>query len=178
VDESSRSASICAASKCSRAMGTKFKGGSKNDAAACVGDILIGTRPGGRVGVLLASGGSNRPGGGVWPEAYGLVTYEASETMDGIASRRFAFGRRLSSLLALPSFGDPFDASCLVACRPLAALPLEGGLPPEPGDLLLISLMGGWLWNRQKTWYREARSFAAMTLSSRPCSPSWQYGKM
>ena len=61
-------ASCCAVSKCSFAMGTKFSGGSRKEAAARVGDMLTGARPGGRVGVRRTSvgiGGGGPAGGGV-----------------------------------------------------------------------------------------------------------------
>ena len=72
-------------------MGTKFNGGRRKDAAAWVGDMLMGSRPGGRVGVRRASvgiGGGAPAGGGVWAgPAYGLVMYDVSEVMDGMGSR-------------------------------------------------------------------------------------------
>lgn len=53
----------------------------------------------------------------------------------------------------------------------LAVFPLDDVevLLPDCG---LTELTGGWLWNRQKTWYNEARILAAITLHSGPCSPS------
>lgn len=66
------------------------------DAEAAAGGMLMGVRPGGRVGVLRASGGNGGggcAGGGVCaaPVAYGLVTYEVSDVIDGIASRKADF---------------------------------------------------------------------------------------
>ena len=57
-------------------MGTKFNGGKRNEAATCGDRILMGLSPGGREGVLLASGGSGGndcAGGGDVGEANGLV---------------------------------------------------------------------------------------------------------
>lgn len=71
-------------------MGTKLSGGRRNDAAAWGEGILIGLSPGGREGVLFASGGSGgnaSAGGGDIGDAYGFVMYEASEVIEGMGSR-------------------------------------------------------------------------------------------
>ena len=92
-------------------MGTKFNGGNRNDAAAWGDGILIGFSPGGREGVLCASGGSGgkaSAGGGDVGEAKGFVMYEASEVMDGIGSRSplLLDLRLLAPLPPLPLPGD------------------------------------------------------------------------
>lgn len=93
--------------------------------------------------------------------------------MEGIGSRSPPL-LDLRLLVPLPPFPLPGD---LLEGRPDWPLPcfgerlLEGGLPDEL-EYLLVPLTGGWLWNKQKMWYSDARSFAAMTLHSGPCSPS------
>lgn len=66
----------------------------------------MGLSPGGREGVLFASGGSggnDSAGGGDVGEANGLVMYEASEFIEGIGSR----SPPLRRLVPLPAFpGD------------------------------------------------------------------------
>jgi hypothetical protein len=89
----------------------KFKGGRRNAAAAWGDGMLIGARPGGRVGVLRASdgiGGGGPCGGGVCARpAYGLVTYDVSDVIDGIGSRSPELpARRLFSPTSLPPRGD------------------------------------------------------------------------
>ena len=98
--------------------------------------------------------------------------YEASEVIEGIVSRKGAFpARLLPSLLSLASLGDLLGDCLIWLLLAFGVSALDGELP-ESYDLALSWLIGGWLWNRQKTWYSDARSLAAMTLHSGPCSPS------
>lgn len=109
----------CAVSKYVIAMGTKLRGGSRNDAAACVGDMSVGSRPGGRDGVRRLSGSS--PGDTAGPAAYGFVIYDASDVTEGIGSRSaFLLARRLRRLLSLP----PFFGDLLVG-RASGSLPFD-----------------------------------------------------
>ncbi|KAH9817428.1 hypothetical protein Tdes44962_MAKER10369 [Teratosphaeria destructans] len=148
-----------------------------------MGEMSMGASPGGRVGVRRASagkGGGGPGGGGVGgvttAVAYGLVMYDASEVVDGIGSRRPDLPplRRLP-LVSLPSLGDQSGDRYVLPFFRRWASAAEGDeddpVPPLRG---LIEVMGGWLWNRQKTWYSEARSLAAMTRHSGPDSPFWQ----
>lgn len=128
-------------------MGTKFNGGRRNEAAACGDGILIGFSPGGRDGVLCASGGSGgkaSAGGGDVGEAKGFVMYDASDVMDGIGSRSpLLLDLRL--LVPLPPLPLPGD---LLEDRPVWPLfcfgerLLEGGLPDEL-EYLRVPLTGG-----------------------------------
>ena len=136
----------------------------------------MGVRPGGLVGVLRAStgiGGGGPAGGGVCAgPAYGFVVYDASDVSEGIGSRKPGFPAfRLLSFTSLPVLGESPGERRV---RSLSAL-IVGVLEDVEAlslDFGLMELTGGWLWNKQKTWYNEARSFAAMTRQSGPCSPS------
>ncbi|KAI7498747.1 hypothetical protein KC357_g31 [Hortaea werneckii] len=98
-------ASCCAVSKCSLAIGTKFSGGRRKEAAARVGDMFIGARPGGRVGVRRTS----------------------VDVIEGIGSLKFAFpGLRLSSVRSVFFFGDGLDDPfCRLVLSVLAVLSLD-----------------------------------------------------
>jgi hypothetical protein len=108
---------------------------------------LIGFSPGGREGVLCASGGSggsDSAGGGDIGDAYGFVMYDASEVMEGIGSRSPLL-EDLRLLVPLPPFPLPGD---LLKGRPVWPLfcfgerLLEGELPDEL-EYLLMPLTGG-----------------------------------
>lgn len=98
-------------SKWPRARGTKLIGGRRKEAACRVAEMLIGARPGGRVGVRRASvgmGGGGPGGGGVreGPAAYGFVMYDASDVIEGMGSRSTAFPLRLLLSLVGDRPGD------------------------------------------------------------------------
>lgn len=90
------------------------------------------------------------PGG---TDAYGFVKYDVSDAYDGIGSRRRSACLALARLvgerraLPLPSVGDSGD-----------------GVTVAVG--MLVWLIGGLLWKRQKMWKKLASSFAAITCSS------------
>lgn len=81
--------------------------------------------------------------------AYGFVTYEVSEFMEGIGSRRAPFFLLLLPLLfSLPELGDL--AGDRRVC-PLAAFGVRTVEGLDSWDFALSWLMGGKLWKRQKT---------------------------
>ena len=136
-------------------MGTKFKGGSRNDAAARVGEMFMGVRPGGLVGVLRASmgiGGGGPDGGGVCAgPAYGFVVYDVLDVSDRIRLRCSDFPAfRLLSPASLPAVGDSMGERGLRLSPALVVCVLEG-VETLSLDFGLNELTGGWLWNKQKT---------------------------
>jgi len=95
----------------------------------------MGAKPGGRVGVRLASvgmgGGGPRGGGVAAGPAYGLVIYEVSDVIEGIGSRNpdlLVF--RLPPPPSLQFFGDRRDR------------PLDGDDRVSP-ERVLMQLIGG-----------------------------------
>ena len=92
----------------------KFQAGRRKVADACVGERSVGVKPGGCIGVDRVSsgiGGGGKFGGGVRvsPAAYGFVTYDVSDVIDGIGSRNAATRCTREPLIRSLPFGDFLD---------------------------------------------------------------------
>ena len=108
---------------------------------------MIGFSPGGREGVLCASGGRGgkaSAGGGDVGEAKGFVMYDASEVIDGIGSRSPSLLdlRLLVPFPPLPLPGDLLEGLSVWPLFCFGERLLEGGLPEEL-EYLRVPLTGG-----------------------------------
>lgn len=126
----------------------------------------IGVRPGGTAGLRReeAPGGERTRVGGESAalgvsDAYGFVRYDASEVYDGMASRR------RSGCLPAARGGDRRS-------RVLAESPGGTIVGRFAATGMLVWVMGGLLWKRQKMWKKLASSLAASTCSS---AVSWPF---